>query len=93
MEELDLSRFILAFVFVVGLIGATAMILGRYGRVAKKILNPEHTSGRLQVVETHYLDRSRRLVLVRRDNVEHLLLLASDRETVIEQGIRKDNEK
>lgn len=42
---------------------------------------------RLGISEYHELDKSRRLVLVRRDNVEHLILIGGAQDLVIEQGI------
>lgn len=42
---------------------------------------------RIGIVDTAQVDGSRRLVLVRRDDVEHLLLLGSDGDLVIESGI------
>lgn len=90
MDELDLSRFFLSFLFVLGLIGALAYGLRRYGHLAKKMVPAQTGGGRLQVVETYYLDTRRRLVLIRRDDVEHLLLLADGRETVVEQGIKDE---
>lgn len=42
---------------------------------------------RLAIVEVRSLDPRRRLVLVRRDDVEHLLLLGSPGDLVIETGI------
>jgi flagellar protein FliO/FliZ len=47
---------------------------------------------RLAVIASLPVDARRRLVLVRRDDVEHLLLLEPAGTTVIETGIRaKDN--
>jgi flagellar protein FliO/FliZ len=46
--------------------------------------------GRLGLVETIALDSRRRLVLIRRDQTEHLLLIGSGRDLVIETGIAKD---
>ena len=85
---MDISplRFILAFVFVVGLIGLMGLALKRYGRT-QKIFGAQGAGGRLTVVETRYLDPRRRLVLVRRDEVEHLLLLSDKGEQVVESGI------
>jgi flagellar protein FliO/FliZ len=88
MEAVDPLRFVFAFLFVVGLIGIMGFAMKRYGRgnglgmVARK-----GEEGRLRVVETRYLDPKRRLVLVRRDDTEHLLLLADGRELVIESGV------
>jgi hypothetical protein len=42
---------------------------------------------RLGVSEYHELDKTRRLVLVRRDNTEHLILIGGPQDVVIEQGI------
>jgi flagellar protein FliO/FliZ len=42
---------------------------------------------RLKVVEVIPLDHKRRLVLVRRDDREHLLVLGAESETVVEAGI------
>jgi hypothetical protein len=42
---------------------------------------------RLGISEYHELDKMRRLVLVRRDNVEHLVLIGGPQDVVIESGI------
>lgn len=42
---------------------------------------------RIGIIDTAQVDGSRRLVLVRRDDVEHLLLLGSNGDLVIENGI------
>jgi hypothetical protein len=42
---------------------------------------------RLGISEYHEIDKSRRLVLVRRDNVEHLILIGGGQDVVIEPGI------
>jgi len=90
MDTVDFPRFMLAFFFVVGLIGLLALFLKRYGGATKTFLNAKEGSGRVEVLEMRYIDGRRKLALVRRDNVEHLLLLADGRETVIETGIKKD---
>lgn len=42
---------------------------------------------RLGIAEYQEIDESRRLVIVRRDNVEHLLLIGGDNDLVIESNI------
>jgi hypothetical protein len=42
---------------------------------------------RLGISEYHELDKMRRLVLIRRDNVEHLILIGGPQDVVIEQSI------
>ncbi len=90
MDTVDPIRFVLAFLLVLGLIGVMALVLKHYvkGRAG---FGAREGGGRLEVLETRYLDPRRRLVLVRRDGVEHLLLLADGRELVIESGV--NNEK
>ena len=84
MDLVDFTRFVLSFVVVIGLIAGLAWVMRRYG--AGRIV-PAAGKGRLGVVEATTVDAKRRLVLVRRDNVEHLLLLSATGETVIETGI------
>ena len=42
---------------------------------------------RLAVIDQATVDRRRRLVLIRRDNVEHLLIIGGPRDVVVEQNI------
>jgi hypothetical protein len=42
---------------------------------------------RIGISEYHELDKMRRLVLVRRDNVEHLIMIGGPQDVVIESGI------
>jgi len=88
MDLVDIVRFVLSFVVVIGLIGALAWLLRRYG--AGRI-SAAAGKGRLGVVEVTAIDARRRLVLIRRDRVEHLLLLGPTSETVIETGIGAGN--
>lgn len=90
MDTIDPIRFLLAFVFVLGLIGVMAMLLKRYGmkHMNYAVSGPE--SARLKVLEVKYLDPKRKLVLISRDSREHLLLLADGRETVVESFDKKD---
>lgn len=48
---------------------------------------PQRLDPRLGVMETASVDRSRRLVLIRRDDVEHLLMIGGPIDMVIETGI------
>ncbi len=88
MDNVDFTRFALAFVFVLGLIGLLSAILKRYGNAQKFFGMKDDGEHRIQVTDVRYLDPKRRLVLVRRDDTEHLILLADGRETVIESGIK-----
>lgn len=84
MEFVSVLRFIMALVVVIGLIAGLAWMLRRYGNGRVSLGGAK---GRLSVVEATAVDTRRRLVLVRRDGVEHLLLLSPNSETVVETGI------
>jgi flagellar protein FliO/FliZ len=92
MDTIDLPRFFFAFLFVLGLIALLGYCLKRYGTGSKllgqKIFGMQDDAGRIKVLEIRYLDPKRRLVLIRRDDAEHLLLIADNRELVIESGIK-----
>ncbi|MGI9501023.1 MAG: flagellar biosynthetic protein FliO [Geminicoccaceae bacterium] len=81
----DYLRFLVALIAVLGLIGIFAWLARRFrlGGLAGSGVK----SGRLQVVETLPLDGRQRLLLIRRDDREHLLLIGPERSTVIENGI------
>ncbi len=42
---------------------------------------------RLGISEYHEIDKSRRLVLIRRDNVEHLIMIGGPQDLLVESGI------
>ncbi len=85
MDMLLYIKFLSGFVFVISLMLLLSWSLkkmGMGGPVLKK-----SDKRRLKIVEFMQLDHKRRLVLVRRDDREHLLVLGPDRETVVETGI------
>lgn len=79
-------RFLLALVFVLGLIAALAWAVRRFG-LGGGFIPMKGRSTRLAVTESLMLDPKRRLVLIRRDDREHLLVLSATGETVVEAGI------
>jgi flagellar protein FliO/FliZ len=88
MADLDTYvRFLLGLIFVLGLILALAWIARRMNLIPGAIKLAKSGPRRLAIVEISAVDAKRRLVLVRRDNVEHLLLLGPTSETVVESGI------
>jgi Flagellar biosynthesis protein, FliO len=46
---------------------------------------------RLGIVEYHEIDETRRLVLLRRDETEHLVLIGGPQDLVVEAGIKLDS--
>lgn len=85
MGFVDFLYALLALVFVLGLVGAMAVTARRFGFGYR-------TPGRggrrrLSIVEAMPVDAKRRLVLLRRDATEHLVLLGTGSELLIESGI------
>lgn len=86
MDYAAYSQFVLALVFVlalIGILGALARRLGLGGIRAAKGASER----RISIVEIRPLDAKRKLILLRRDQVEHLVILGPASETVIERGI------
>ena len=81
-----LFRFLSALIFVLGLIGLLAWAARRFGLAGRVAVRPGRRR-RTLVVEATALDAKRRLVLVRRDDVEHLILLGPASDLVVEQCI------
>jgi flagellar protein FliO/FliZ len=85
-----MAKFAIAFLLVLGLIGITALILKRFGG------NRMPSSGggrnrqpRLAVLDSAVVDAKRKLVLIRRDNSEHLLLIGGPSDVVVETNINR----
>jgi flagellar protein FliO/FliZ len=78
-------KFVLALVFVLGLIGALAWTARRFGLGGK--LTPNTGRRRLSVTEVMPLDARRKLVLLRRDGIEHLVLLGAGPDLLLETDI------
>ena len=83
-------KFVLALVFVLGLIGALAWTARRFGLGGK--LTPNTGSRRLSVSEVMPLDARHKLVLLRRDGTEHLVLLGAGADLLLESGIAAPKE-
>ncbi|CAA6604205.1 Flagellar assembly protein FliO, putative (fragment) [Rhodospirillaceae bacterium LM-1] len=87
MEADAYIRYLLALLFVVGLIMAIGYAARRFGMGLNVAPRFKGQSKRLSIVEMAPLDAKRRLVLIKRDQTEHLILLGVTSETVIETGI------
>lgn len=85
MEQIALLKFFSAFVLVICLMAGLAWFLKRSGFAGTAFA--AGAKRRLRVVEVLPVDQRRRLLLVRRDDVEHLILLGPQGETVVETGI------
>ena len=80
-------RFVVAFVIVLALIGLTFWLIRRFGTSRVGTAAARGRQPRLAVIDAAPVDGRRRLVLVRRDNVEHLLMIGGPSDIVVEQNI------
>lgn len=85
MEFMEIGQFVAAFALVVGLIGLLSLALRKFGNPAMRVRGRDEA--RLSIVETLPIDARSRLLLIRRDNMEHLLVKSGDRFEVIEVDI------
>ena len=81
------AQFLIAFIVVLALIGLAFWLLRRFngnrlGAGANRGRMP-----RLAVVDAAAVDGRRRLVLVRRDNIEHLIMIGGPSDIVVEPNI------
>jgi flagellar biogenesis protein FliO len=80
-------RFFVAFVIVLALIGGTAFLVRRFGGQRLGATATRGRQPRLAVIDAAAVDGRRRLILIRRDNVEHLLMIGGPSDIVVEANI------
>jgi hypothetical protein len=80
-------RFVIAFVIVLALIAITAWLVRRFGSGGLGGAGGRGRQPRLAVIDAATVDARRKLILVRRDNVEHLVMIGGPTDVVIEPNI------
>jgi len=88
-EWMGYVRALLALVFVAGLIFLFAGIAKKTG-LDKRLAGNKGGTRRLEVMETLYLDPKHRMVLVRCGTREHLLLVGTAGDLLIESRERSE---
>ncbi|MCA1455874.1 flagellar biosynthetic protein FliO [Bradyrhizobium sp. BRP22] len=79
--------FLFAFIAVLALIGLAAWLVRRFAGNRLGANTNRGRMPRLAVIDAAAVDGRRRLVLVRRDNVEHLLMIGGPTDIVVEPNI------
>ena len=82
----DYLRFMLALAFVLGLILGAALLAKRFG-IGNQAPMRLRGQKRLAIVESIALDTKHRLLLVRRDQIEHLIVIGATSDMLIETSI------
>src|SRR2546429_4980783 len=79
--------FFFAFIVVLALIGLAAWLVRRFANSRLGANTSRGRMPRLAVIDAAAVDGRRRLVLVRRDNIEHLLMIGGPTDIVVESNI------
>ncbi|HMO31144.1 MAG TPA: flagellar biosynthetic protein FliO, partial [Enterovirga sp.] len=82
-------KYVIAFAIIFLLLALFALILRRLtgSRMSVSQERGRTRQPRLGIVDVYDLDRQRQLILLRRDNVEHLLLVGGPNDVVVETNI------
>lgn len=86
MDASNYVRFVAALLFVLALIAFATWLAKRFG-LGGGINAAKRGARRLQITEALTVDAKHRAVLIRRDNVEHLVLIGPTGDVVVETGI------
>jgi flagellar protein FliO/FliZ len=84
MEFIDVLRYFGALLLVLALVGGAGLVARRFGVPG---ITRAAADKRLAIVETLMIGPRQRLFIVRRDDVEHLVLSGPEGATVIESKI------
>ncbi len=87
IEWTDYVRFILALLFVLALIGGLSLLARRFGLTPRATASGGRAERRLAIVEVAPVDAKHRLILVRRDDRESLILLGPTADLLVEADI------
>ena len=85
----QILRLVFALAFVLALMGGLALLLKRLG-LSGTLPSVATDKRRLKIIEALPLDARRRLVLLQRDNSQHLVILGPNGETIVETGIEAE---
>jgi flagellar protein FliO/FliZ len=84
VEFIDILRYFGALLLVLAMVGGAGLLARRFGVPG---VTKAASIKRLAVVETLMIGPRQRLLILRRDNVEHLVLSGPDGVSVIENNI------
>jgi len=85
MDIADYVKFASALILVLAMMGILGLILKKIngGDIGGKLGAPK----RLSVIEQRMIDGKNKMVLIKRDDVEHLVILSNTDTIVVESGI------
>jgi flagellar protein FliO/FliZ len=84
MDMIDIARYFGALLLVLALVGFAGLAARKWGVPG---VSKSSATRRLSIVETLMIGPRQRLYIVRRDDVEHLIMIGNDGTSVIESSI------
>jgi flagellar protein FliO/FliZ len=84
MDWIDWARGLFGLIATLAMIAGAALLARRFGMITPR---PAGQVRRLRVQESLMLDPRRRLVLIRADDREHLVLLSATGETLLSSSV------
>ena len=90
-EAPSFLKMIAALLFVLGLMAGLAVVLRKFGFSGH--VQQKGEAPRLKIVESLPVDARRRLAIIQRDNIQHLVIFGPDSETVVETDIGTPDNK
>ncbi|MBL4803440.1 MAG: FliO/MopB family protein [Alphaproteobacteria bacterium] len=90
-EAPSLLKMLAALLFVLGLMGGLALVLRKFG-FSGRVSTPGEKA-RLKIVESIPVDARRRIAIIQRDDVQHLVIFGPEGETVVETNIGSPDNK
>ncbi|HEY2069318.1 MAG TPA: hypothetical protein VGG48_07175 [Rhizomicrobium sp.] len=87
MDLVDFARYFAALALVLALVGCAALAAKRYGISGLSKVMGGGATKRLAIVESLMVGSKHKLILFKRDGVEHLVLIGPENATVVEGGI------
>ena len=84
MDMIDIARYFAALLLVLALVGGAGLAVRRFGMPG---FVKAQGARRLEIVEALMIGPKQRLYILRRDNVEHLVMSGPDGTTVVESHI------
>ena len=82
LEAINYLKFLFALLFVIGLIGGLALLAKRFGLGNRGPTSKSKTK-RLSILETLPLDPKRRVMLIKCDDREHMVLIGPNSEQTL----------
>ncbi len=87
METTTILTSVSALILVLGLVWLVSLLLRKYGNIGMPVATRGEKK-RLKIVDALVVGPKHKLVLVQRDNTEHLLLIGPERDIIVESDIK-----